>query len=77
MKGGKARPSRSIKRIFELFEVQKSVMQRGKKYFFDTLKAMAENFCHRLFDLRSFILTKDLRFQEQLETSFFRYPQSQ
>ncbi len=37
MKGGKARPSRSIKQIFELFKVQKSGLS-GAKRLFDTLE---------------------------------------
>ncbi len=47
MKGGKARPSRSIKRIFELFGVQKSAAQRGKS-FFDTLSVLQKIMQHAL-----------------------------
>ena len=55
MKGGKARPSRSIKRFFELFEVQKSVMQRGKM-FFDTLIPCGNVISQGIFDPQILLL---------------------
>ena len=42
MKGGKTRPSRSIKRIFELYKF-KNPQLSGAKDFFDTLRELWES----------------------------------